>query len=866
MIKIISKLNSTLVFSITSLIVLITFYFFTIDRNNNKIKSGDKFSEENFEEEAGYEIAIKYFSVWNHPYGNNIPENVLAESWSQINLLPDETSVDAEIISPWKCIGPFGISRNDSPSVKYTGRVKDIEAPNNTTGLRVGAASGGIWSYSLIFPINISNGIETPWLGTFATDPDDNNIIYAGTGEPAVMPGRGLWRTTNGGANWHQVYFDGFIPWCFYKIRFDPNNSNKLHAVTTEGYFRSDDNGNSWQRKYPGIITDFAINVYNNSNTIYITKKNPTGIGGILKSTNGGDTFVQLTGYPNMNTGRSVIDCGNSPNIVYALIGDSSDTPKGVFKSENSGANWVNITPTGMQAFMLKSVEYMAVISVCPTNPAIVFAGTKSLCRSSDGGLTWAEYLDYGNTPVRNIHGDHHRLVWKDGNTVYSANDGGVAISSDRGITWSTSINTLPLTQSYHFDVGISNKNVIYSGTQDNGTIKSENLGFSWSVIIGGDGGTNEIDPTNSNKVFFTHLTGGVIPYNRLKTVNGGLNWSNITGNLPPHNDFIPRMTSDQTQPLYLYTNAGSFIFKSTNEGTLWTQMNTPAFPGIGIFNFTVSKYITNTGSLIYASLMDTPESGNHSGKLLRVFDNGTWYERSSGLPVQGAWVRNVSIHPNNVAVAYAVMNGFNGQKVFKTSNRGVNWVNISGDLPNIPVSDIIPHPSDNNILYLSTEFGCYKSNNGGVNWIRWNYGMPDKLPQATTINDLDVIDSLALNGRYYILAATYGRGIWMREISSDDPIGIINNSIPNNYSLSQNFPNPFNPVTQINYSILKSENVKLYVFDVLGKVVKIICNEKKSAGSHTVEFNASKLASGIYFYRLETDNFKDTKKMILLK
>lgn len=98
--------------------------------------------------------------------------------------------------------------------------------------------------------------------------------------------------------------------------------------------------------------------------------------------------------------------------------------------------------------------------------------------------------------------------------------------------------------------------------------------------------------------------------------------------------------------------------------------------------------------------------------------------------------------------------------------------------------------------------------------------------------------------------------------------IGIrnINSEIPKNYSLSQNFPNPFNPVTNIAFSIPEESNVNLTVYDVLGREIKVLINEKLKPGNYQVDWNAQVYTSGMYFYRLQTDKFTDTKKMVLVK
>jgi hypothetical protein len=250
------------------------------------------------------------------------------------------------------------------------------------------------------------------------------------------------------------------------------------------------------------------------------------------------------------------------------------------------------------------------------------------------------------------------------------------------------------------------------------------------------------------------------------------------------------------------------------------------------------------------------------------VYDGGSWYERSTGFPANTR-VRTVAQHPNNNNRAYALMNGVGvpplppPNKIFKTFNRGVSWIDITGNLPDLPLGDLVPHPTDTNILYLGTEMGCYKTSNGGTAWIKWNTGMP----KANIITEMTYVDSTSINGKFYIMAASYGRSIWLRLI--DDAItGIVNNnnSIPGHFALHQNYPNPFNPVCKIKYSLPKEAVIKITVYDILGREVKILVNEKKPAGKHSVDFNASGLSSGVYFYKLKTDGFEETKKMLLVK
>ncbi|MCX6159037.1 MAG: T9SS type A sorting domain-containing protein [Ignavibacteriae bacterium] len=263
--------------------------------------------------------------------------------------------------------------------------------------------------------------------------------------------------------------------------------------------------------------------------------------------------------------------------------------------------------------------------------------------------------------------------------------------------------------------------------------------------------------------------------------------------------------------------------------------------------------------AVIYACL-----GSSTAGQRLRVYDAGTWYERSTGFPA-GIKVQAVATHQTNSNLAYALMNGLgSAQKIFKTTNRGVSWRDITGNLLNVPVTNLITHPTDTSRLYVGTEFGCYKTSNGGISWVRWNNGMSPGI----FISDMNYIDSISANGKFYVVTATFGRGIWMRDISGDDPlIGIHNNTGDvKSFELMQNYPNPFNPTTEIKFALPVSDIVTIKVFDVTGKEVATLINRKMEQGVHTVKFDGSELSSGMYFYRLTSGKFTDVKKMALIK
>jgi hypothetical protein len=147
------------------------------------------------------------------------------------------------------------------------------------------------------------------------------------------------------------------------------------------------------------------------------------------------------------------------------------------------------------------------------------------------------------------------------------------------------------------------------------------------------------------------------------------------------------------------------------------------------------------------------------------------------------------------------------------------------------------------------------KTTNGGVDWI------PQKSGTRRALFSIYFVSSSTgwIVGQYGTILKTTDGGVTF--------VGEDNKSVmPEKYILSQNYPNPFNPATVINYSIPVTGNVKIDVFDLLGRKIKTIVNEEKSAGTYIVKFDASFLSSGVYFYRLQVGNFVSTKKMVIMK
>ena len=440
----------------------------------------------------GPELEKWYFEQWHQPYGNVLDPEMMERIWADVRRVPSENDLGTLPVNSWTVVGPYGMVTPGG--ARYSGRILDIEV-DNSASTRIAAASGGLWGFVFIAPVPLSDPVSSLAIGSFRTDPTDANKIFVGTGEPSQRGGTGMWKTTNGGTTWTQVPLSP-TPGAFYRIRTTPGNPQKVHAVTTTGYYRSDNGGVNWTRWLSGDATDIAINPVN-VNIMYTALWSL----GVYKSTDGGNSWTRLTsgGIPSTNVGRTAISlCTSSPSTIYVSIAanDSSNT-LGVYKTTNDASTWINVTPP--ENFLGFQGWYDNVIGVSPTNANIVLVGGVTLFRTTNGGTAWSRIDN------ENVHVDHHAITWNSGGTsVWNGNDGGMSFSNDQGVSWSTNGNILPITQYVNFDVGQNNTGVIFGGSQDNGYSGTTNGGTNWNHTLGGDGGGISIDPSDASRIFGT--------------------------------------------------------------------------------------------------------------------------------------------------------------------------------------------------------------------------------------------------------------------------------------------------------------------------------------------------------------------------
>lgn len=228
--------------------------------------------------------------------------------------------------------------------------------------------------------------------------------------------------------------------------------------------------------------------------------------------------------------------------------------------------------------------------------------------------------------------------------------------------------------------------------------------------------------------------------------------------------------------------------------------------------------------------------------------NNGaSWTPASTGLP--SAVVQAFAVSPNGTG-GTNIFAGTYGAGVYLSTNSGTSWT--TAGLTNDTVTDFAVSGTN---LFTATYGGVFLSTNYGTSWTAVNSGLIEPSDYSLVVNGTN------------LFAASELSGVWRRPLS--EMITAVKENAtetPEAYSLFQNYPNPFNPTTVIGYKLAVSSHVTLKVYDILGREVTTMVNERQIAGNHSVTFSAVNLPSGVYFYRLQAGSFSETKKLLLLK
>jgi hypothetical protein len=648
------------------------------------------------------------------------------------------------------------------------------------------SSNTGVWAP--IGPYSITQGIGRA--DRLAFHPSNANIIYAGT------PAGGLWRTLDGGANWHAL--NGYLPNIGVSgIVIDRDNANTIYVLTGDGdsnipnglvfgfgYIRpsigilkSIDGGATWSKLSdivaPGITfygfklvqsADFHNRFFAcTSDGLY--RSTDYGVTWIRDVTIGIDAVYDLElgppSYVYACTDRRVYistNWGNPffivPNTSFSSVPSSNDRAalavtdnspntlyvsfgksKLLYRSDNNGTTYtlVNSSSPTTQA-------YMAAFAVSPGNVNNVIVGDVNLQRSLNGGANGTFAITGSGT----VHADVHELQYNPlNNFLYAACDGGVYRSTDQGATWISLFNGMQTSQFYHFSGFTGNDNFILGGAQDNGIIQSGNNAGSYQLVLGGDGFEGSYLNNNNNQYYYS--------YNQFLAKGTRTPKSDADRTPPGATGFYPSVAIHPTNDQIIYAGYSNGVFRTDNDGTNWANKgNQGSAAGLPAGGLAVSP---NVPDRIYAANNVTLwRSDNKGDNWTTISGTSGWPGASTAMPIT-----DITTRSNNANEIWVTLGGYTtGSKIFYSSNAGASWVNFSGSLPNIPVY-CVKYTSDGD-AYIGTDTGIYFMDFAMNDWVPFSNGLP-----VVPVTDL-IINETTGN----IRAATFGRGIWQSDLYSN--------------------------------------------------------------------------------------------------
>jgi len=822
--------------------------------------------------------AYEALQFWNsaRAYPNDdISANAFFKAYEQKQEVRLNKTLKTAGSNQWQAIGPHNTG----------GRTIALAFnPQNPNTIYAGSASGGLWrSYTGGIGVNawqyVSTGIPVLGVSSITFAPNDSSTIYIGTGEVYNYNGAGvgtayrnlrgtygvgILKSTNGGQSWEKS-----LDWTYssqrgvWAVKINPLNPNTVFANTTEGVYRSYDGGISWQQVNTVIMgTDLEINPAD-TNIIISSHGNFASTGfGIYRSSDGGDTWNHITiGLPTYYEGKILLDIYNAnPNIVFASIGDGFDVGGGaswLCKSIDAGLSWTIVNQTN---YSKHQGWFSHDVAIDQSNPDKLIVIGIEVWKSTDGGATITQKssggVQLGRPAIGDpneggpnyVHSDAHLVIQHptDMNTYYIGTDGGVFRTTDFGETFESRNGSLQTVQFYN-GTSSSQTDSLFTigGLQDNSTVIYDG-DLAWIRNIGGDGSWTSTDPFNDNNIYASWQY-----LNMQRSTNGGNNFTTIT---PPNSNntaFIAPFKSFFANSSIIYAGRDK-IFKSTNSGNNWTATNNnnplDGNPAIAI------EISYSSGNKVYAA---TAPFGTTRGNIFRTTNGGTSWVNITGI-LPDLFPSDIAVDPFDDNIVYVTLYGFGSSHIFKSTDSGDNWIDITDNLPDIPTPSVVVDPNNTNHVYVGTDVGVFVSTTGGGNWQDFNEGLPDAV-QAMDLN-YTMINNV-------IRVMTHGNGAYERKFLSQIVSSTEGESTTVlDFKLEQNYPNPFNPTTNLEFRISDGGFVSLKVYDVLGNEITTLINNELSSGIHKVEFDGTVLPSGTYFYRLDAGRYSETKKMVLLK
>ncbi len=820
--------------------------------------------------------AAKWLQHFINPMGEANYDSLRQIGYEQVRHMNNQPAMKALSYASWV---PVAGSQEGYTSGR--GQCLDFDPSG---AIYYGVAESGLWKSTDQGQTwtSLSDSWGIPQVGGVAVDPSNPSIVYAGTGGPnsepdflggaADIPGVGVYKSVDGGLNW--TLLSGSPKVATTQMEVNEASPNIVYCASTSGVSMSDDGGVTWKNVLSlGAYTSIVIDPLNAS-IVYAA-----GDGDIEQSLDSGKTWSSLpSGFPVgdiMILGMSRV---SSDSIYLSTGGGNSngstddETGSELALSTDAGQTWVvkssDKNYLGQQAF------YANAMAVNPKYTQDVIAGGLNVYFSNNAGVNMGKVADWTNTegPGNYVHADVHLLKYnRYTNRLFALTDGGIFYSDENGQSWEPGMNnTLNTLAFVGGDMAVNSSggpDFFCAGAQDDGLNACTFGSSTYQAIQEGDGGLMYVSPQDGQTTFgtYTYMT-------LYRSEDRGADWDtpvepatsnvqNILGSAviseeqdyPNNTPFYIQYSVYDQDPSVVAVCGPINLFLETAGG-----IGGNAFPKVtntGVASTRVQ------GNVVTVNIASSDDNYIYLGTYPENYfyystdEGNSWTKAAQSF---GGEPTGISTDPNDPTRVFMTVAGTASKHFWFSTDNGQTWKAPATNLPALNYRRV--DVDGNGVVYISNDFGVLRSGDTGKTW----YPVADGLP-------MEMVSSLRVRGNY-LMATTYGRGMYYVDLTQLAPLGQLNgvantSSGSSGIAITAVYPSIITTSSSwsnVDYTLPTGEQTTLAVYDVLGREERMLVNEFATGGNHELNADFSRLAPGQHYLVLTAGGSSVTKPIII--
>jgi photosystem II stability/assembly factor-like uncharacterized protein len=687
----------------------------------------------------------------------------------------------------------------------------------------VGAPIGGIWKTTDGGLTYSALGDSLPYVstGNICIDYDNPDNIYITVGDHNGWwnYGLGVFKSTDGGVTWSET--SNYSPFtegvAYLRMVMNPLNPLELFVAQTNGLYRTQDGGETWELVHNGSHIDVAYRP-GSGTTLYCATDDYWGNSEVYRSEDNGATWTQVS------------DFGVTGNYLQITVTPANPDFLGVQSSVDDDVDFYASTNGGLFLNYMSNMPESGVVFASPTDENVIYCGFVVTYASYDGGLTWDQITDWYNSgDYVEVHADNRFVSYNPiNNHIYFCNDGGIYRYREDIGYWTEFTAGLIITQYYRIAVSQQSPIFMIGGTQDNGGRKRIANGV-WDATNGGDAMEVAINAEDDEVIYSTYIYGQL--YRSYDQWTSDV-YQEITPPDAASGAWVTPYVLDPSNQSIIVAGYED-VYRSANDGDDWEAIsnNLTGNPANKLGAIAVAA--TN-GDVIYTS---------RNNRLYATFDGGdSWSNEIVFGNISGAEVSSITVHPFDHMKIWVTVSGYaDGIKVLYSENGGENFENVSFNLPNVPCNaSVIDRESPQLDLYVGTDAGVFVLDAINETWVYYGSGLPN-----TSVTDLEIQYSSRK-----LRIGTYGRGIWENDLLSEPGVGVSQLTEHGGLALRIN-QNPVEDFLILDVHTPTSVQGDLMIYQSNGAIVQHI-SKTFPAGSYQEIIDLESVAPGNYILSFE--------------